>query len=153
MMLLTSSAFADGTAIPKRFTCDGEDVSPPLAWSNVPSGVRSFVLQCDDPDAPAGIWHHWAIYDIPPDCTALPEDADRHPAAVGFSQAVNDFRTAGYGGPCPPPRHGIHHYRFRLVALSVAALPVRGTPTCPAVVREAQKHAVAEATLTGTYQR
>ena len=66
-MRLTSSAFADGAMIPRRFTCDGEDLSPPLAWTDVPNNVRSFVLLCDDPDAPGGTWHHWAVYDIPPE--------------------------------------------------------------------------------------
>ena len=101
-MRLTSSAFPDGGVIPRRFTCDGEDISPPLAWSDVPPGARSFALLCDDPDAPASTWHHWAIYDIPANRAELAEDADRRAAQEGFKQGINDFHRPGYGGPCPP---------------------------------------------------
>ena len=152
-MRLTSSAFADGGVIPRRFTCDGEDVSPPLAWTDVPSAARSLVLLCDDPDAPAGTWHHWAIYDIPANRTGLADDADRDAAQAGFKQAINDFRSPGYNGPCPPRRHGPHHYHFRLLALSTASLTVRDEPTCRDVEREARKHVLSEATLVGVYQR
>jgi len=114
-MKLVSSAFPDGAAIPRRFTCDGENLSPPLQWSGVPEGTRSLVLLCDDPDAPAGTWHHWAVYDIPPNVTEFAVNAAQD---TKIKQAVNDFRKTGYGGPCPPPRHGPHHYHFRLLALS-----------------------------------
>ena len=113
-MKLVSSAFADGAAIPRRFTCDGENLSPPLQWSGAPAGTRSFVLLCDDPDAPAGTWHHWAVYDVPPVLTDL---ADGAALNMKMKQAVNDFRKVGYGGPCPPRGHGPHHYHFRLLAL------------------------------------
>ena len=86
-MRLSSSAFPDGGEIPRRFTCDGEDVSPPLAWTDVPPGARSLVLLCDDPDAPAGTWHHWAIYDIPADRIGF---ADSDAGKLGFTQAIND---------------------------------------------------------------
>lgn len=152
-MRLTSSAFPDGGVIPRRFTCDGEDLSPPLAWTDVPPDARSFALLCDDPDAPAGTWRHWAIYDVTAGRTELAEDADRHAAKEGFKQATNDFRRPGYGGPCPPPRHGPHRYHFRLLALSIPSLPLRGRPTCKDVEREARKHVLAEATLIGIYQR
>jgi Raf kinase inhibitor-like YbhB/YbcL family protein len=150
-MRLSSNAFPDGGAIPPRFTCDGEDVSPPLAWTDVPSGAHSLVLLCDDPDAPAGTWHHWAIYDIPPDRTGLAEGAGD--AGAEFKQATNDFRRPGYNGPCPPRRHGRHHYHFRLLALSVASLTLRDEPTCRDVEHEARKHILSEATLVGVYQR
>jgi Raf kinase inhibitor-like YbhB/YbcL family protein len=101
-MRLNSSAFADGSAIPRRFTCDGDDLSPPLSWSDAPPGTRSFVLLCDDPDAPAGTWHHWAAYDIPSTLTALAERAASDAERGGFKQAINDFQRSGYGGPCPP---------------------------------------------------
>lgn len=150
-MRLGSSAFSDGSAIPRRFTCDGENVSPPLAWSDVPAGTRSFVLLCDDPDAPTGIWHHWAAYDIPAAATSFAEgEAARAPE---FEQAINDFHETGYGGPCPPPGHGIHHYQFRLLALSIDRLPVRDQPTCRDVEHEARRHIVGEAMLIGVYQR
>src|SRR5712672_1170829 len=109
-MQLRSSAFDDGAAIPRRFTREGGDVSPPLNWSDPPAPTRSFVVLCDDPDAPAGTWHHWAAYDIPAGRTGLPEDAARHNGKEGFMQALNDFGRSGYGGPCPPRSHGPHHY-------------------------------------------
>jgi Raf kinase inhibitor-like YbhB/YbcL family protein len=150
-MRLRSSAFPDGTTIPRRFTCDGTGLSPPLDWSDAPETTRSFVLLCDDPDAPAGTWRHWAAYDIPADRAALVEGAAQQ--GKGFKQAINDFQQPGYGGPCPPRGDGIHRYRFRLLALAVDRLPARREPSCQAVEREANKHLLAEATLIGTYQR
>jgi Raf kinase inhibitor-like YbhB/YbcL family protein len=152
-MQLRSSAFSDGAAIPRRFTCDGEDVSPPLQWSDEPAGTRSFVLLCDDPDAPAGTWHHWAAYDVPADRTTLPEGAGQGGGKEALKHAVNDFGRPGYGGPCPPRGHGPHHYHFRLLALSTDRLPVRKHPSCRDVEREARKHLVAEAVLVGLYGR
>ena len=151
-MRLTSTTFADGAAISRRYTCDSEDVSPPLTWSDPPAATRSFVLLCDDPDAPDGTWHHWAAYDIPTAVTALAEDAGRQSAKYGFKQASNDFQRTGYGGPCPPHRHGPHHYHFRLLAVSVEHLPGK-ISTYREVEREARKHLLAEATLVGIYQR
>ena len=150
-MQLRSSAFPDGTTIPRRFTCEGTDLSPPLDWSDAPEATRSFVLLCDDPDAPAGTWRHWAAYDIPADRAALVEGAAQQ--GKGFKQAINDFQQPGYGGPCPPRGGGIHRYRFRLLALAVDRLPARREPSCQAVEREANKHLLAEAILIGTYQR
>jgi Raf kinase inhibitor-like YbhB/YbcL family protein len=150
-MQLRSSAFPDGTTIPRRFTCDGTDLSPPHDWSDAPETTRSFVLLCDDPDAPAGTWRHWAAYDIPADRAALMEGAAQQ--GKGFKQAINDFQQPGYGGPCPPRGDGIHRYRFRLLALAVDRLPARREPSCQAVEREANKHLLAEAILIGTYQR
>ena len=152
-MRLSSSAFSDGSAIPRRFTCDGEDLSPPLDWSDVPAGTRSFVLLCDDPDAPAGTWHHWAAYDIPAAQTALAPGAAQHADKQEFKQAINDFQRLGYGGPCPPRRHGPHHYHFRLFALSTDRLAMRRDPSCEDVERAARKHVLAEATLVGLYER
>jgi len=149
-MKLVSSAFADGAAIPRRFTCDGENLSPPLQWSGVPAGTRSFVLLCDDPDAPAGTWHHWAVYDIPPVLTEFAHGAAQN---TKMKQAVNDFRKAGYGGPCPPQGHGPHHYHFRLLALSTDQLRAKSNASCPDIEREARKHAIAEAILVGWYER
>ena len=97
-MELSSTAFSDGAAIPRRFTCDGEDLSPPLEWSHPPKETRGFVLLCDDPDAPGGTWHHWAAYDIPAALTALAQGAARHAEKQGFKQATNDFQRADYGG-------------------------------------------------------
>jgi Raf kinase inhibitor-like YbhB/YbcL family protein len=152
-MFLGSAAFADGETIPVRHTCDGENLSPPLVWGGAPEGTCSFVLICDDPDAPGGTWHHWAVYDIPPDRSSLPEaipSQDRH---LGVKQGINDFGLAGYGGPCPPRGHGPHRYRFRILALSVDRLPLPGRSVVTAVEREARKHVIGEAGLTGLYQR
>jgi Raf kinase inhibitor-like YbhB/YbcL family protein len=149
-MWLRSSALAPDRAIPRRFTCDGENRSPPLDWGDAPAGTRSFVLLCDDPDAPAGTWHHWAVYDVSAGLTSLAEGASR---TGGLKEAVNDFRKSGYGGPCPPRGHGPHHYHFRLLALSVERLPFNKQPTCSDVERDARKHAIAEAVLVRTYER
>ena len=152
-MQLSSTAFSDGTAIPSRYTCDGDDVSPPLSWSEPPAGTRSFVLLCDDHDAPGGTWHHWAAYDIPANLTSLAPGAAQRVEPLAFKQAVNDFQRVGYGGPCPPPEHGLHHYNFRLLALSVDRLAVGKKPSCRDVAREARKHVLTEATVVGVYER
>lgn len=151
-MRLRSSAFADGSAIQRRFTCEGEDISPPLEWSDVPDGTQSFALLCDDPDAPGGTWHHWAAYDIAHDRTSLPLGAARDAAALGFKQAINDFGKPGYGGPCPPPGSP-HHYHFRLLALSVERLAVRANASCREVASATNSRKLAEATLVGIYRR
>ena len=153
LMQLRSTGFIDGSRIPRRFTCDGEDLSPPLAWSGAPATTRSFVLLCDDPDAPGGTWHHWAAYDIPANQTELAEDAGRDRSSRSFKQAINDFEKPEYGGPCPPHGYGPHHYHFRLLALSVERLTLHDKPSCGEVEREARKHSVAEAALVGTYRR
>ncbi len=152
-MQLSSTAFSDGSAIPRRFTCDGEDFSPPLEWRDPPAETRSFVLLCDDPDAPGGTWHHWAAYDVLASLTSLAQGATQHAEKHGFKQAINDFQRAGYGGPCPPRHHGLHHYHFRLLALSVDRLATGKNPSCRDVAREARKHALAEAALVGVYER
>jgi Raf kinase inhibitor-like YbhB/YbcL family protein len=152
-MRLISSCFANGAPIPRRFTCDGEDVSPPLEWTTPPEAARSFVLLCDDPDAPGGVWRHWAAYDIPKDQSALAEGASKDSDAPRFKQAANDFKHMGYGGPCPPRGHGPHRYHFRLFALSVDRLSVGDMPSCRDVERESRKHVIAEATLVGVYGR
>jgi Raf kinase inhibitor-like YbhB/YbcL family protein len=100
-----------------------------------------------------GIWHHWAAYDIPADRIGLAEGAAGDASAKNLKQAINDFGKPGYGGPCPPRRHGIHHYHFRLLALSLDRLPFRDKPSCSEVEREARKHVMAEAMLVGLYQR
>jgi Raf kinase inhibitor-like YbhB/YbcL family protein len=149
---LKSSAFSDGDAIPRRLTCDGEDLSPSLHWSDPPAGTRSFALLCDDPDAPSRTWHHWAVYDIQ-DLAALPEGAGRPGGKHGLNQAINDFGQPGYGGPCPPRGHGPHRYHFRLLALSTDHLVVAKDPSCRDVERAARKHLLAEAVLIGLYER
>lgn len=151
---LTSPAFANGTTIPKKHTCSGEDLSPPLEWPEPPEGTRSFALLCDDPDAPGGTFHHWAAFDIPSDWRRLPEGlAPAELQISGLRQAVNDFGRSGYAGPCPPKGHGIHHYHFRLLALDVERLEVSGRTTCARIAERARGHLVGSAELIGLFQR
>lgn len=150
---LSSTAFADGAAIPRRFTCEGEDVSPPLAWSGAPAGAESFALVCSDADAPAGTWYHWAVFDIPAAAVSLAESHPKDATVGGIRQGLNDFKRTGYGGPCPPRGHGIHHYRFVLTALGVASLGLKPGAGAREVEREAKRRALGEAVLVGTYAR
>ncbi len=150
---LESSEFEEGEPIPRRFTCDGEDVSPPLAWHGVPQGTRSLALVCDDPDAPNGTWYHWAVFDIPPETVALDEGFSADESVGRLRQGVNDFGRIGYGGPCPPRGHGAHRYNFRLLALSSERLGLVMRPRCAEVLQQARAHLVEETVLTGTYER
>jgi Raf kinase inhibitor-like YbhB/YbcL family protein len=150
---ISSIAFTEGDRVPDRFTCSGEDISPPLSWAGVPAGTGSLVLLCDDPDAPAGTWHHWAVFDIAADSNGLDEAYPGDARVGGTRQAVNDFRRTGYGGPCPPPGHGVHHYRFRLLAVSIPGLDLGPSPSCPQVEAAAKPHLLEEAVLVGTYSR
>lgn len=152
-LVLTSPAFADGARIPERFTCEGDDVSPPLAWSGAPAATRSFALVMSDADATAGTWYHWAIFDLPAATAGLAEGHPRDGGAGGVRQAVTDFRRTGYGGPCPPRGHGPHRYTFHLMALDVARLDVPERADCRAVERAAARHTLAEARLIGTFAR
>lgn len=150
---LESTAFAEGQRIPTRYTCEGRDISPPLAWSGAPEGTESFALLCDDPDAPVGTWHHWALFDIAAPTGRLDEAYPGDETVGGSRQAINDFGRSGYGGPCPPRGHGVHHYRFRLLALGVARLDLGPGPRCAEVETAARAHTLAEAVLVGTYSR
>jgi len=152
-MELKSPAFAQGETIPKKYTCEGEDISPPLQWSGAPAETQSFVLVCNDPDAPGGLFHHWAAYDIPAEWSELAEGHGPETLGDGFKQAINDFGKPGYGGPCPPKGHGMHHYHFRLMALAEPDLPVASTASCAEVIAAAERHAVAEIELVGLYAR
>jgi Raf kinase inhibitor-like YbhB/YbcL family protein len=114
---ITSSAFAEGQPMPKKYTCDDQDVSPPLKWSGAPKNTASFALIVDDPDAPVGTWVHWVFYDMPPSVTELTENVPKSPRLPnGAHQGINDFRRVGYGGPCPPPGKA-HRYCFTIYAL------------------------------------
>ena len=150
---LSSPAFVDGAQIPSRHTCEGEDLSPPLRWQGAPDGTESFALLCDDPDAPGGTWHHWAAYDLPSAQESLDEGFPADTLVGTVRQAVNDFGRSGYGGPCPPPGHGTHHYHFRLLALSVAQLDLGPKAGCRDVEAAARPHVLGEARLLGTYAR
>jgi Raf kinase inhibitor-like YbhB/YbcL family protein len=143
---LTSDAFINGQAIPARFTCDGANQSPALSWGEPPQGTKSFALVVDDPDAPSGTFRHWGVYDIPANARSIGAGA-----AVG-TQATNDFGKSGYGGPCPPKGHCPHHYHFKLFALGVDRLEL-ANPKIADIESEAQRHAVGQAELIGTYER
>jgi len=151
-LILSSSAFSHGEEIPGVYSCEGMDVSPPLEWSGAPDETKSLALFCNDPDAPGGTWHHWALFDVPAGLDHL-EPGLATTAAVGrMRQGLNDFKRHGYGGPCPPPGHGVHHYHFVLLALEVEKLQVAGD-TCPEIESAARQYALAEAELVGTYER
>lgn len=145
-MKLTSSAFQNGAAIPAQHTCDGADVSPPLAWQESPPNTAAFALICDDPDAPAGTWVHWVLYNIPGKITAL-----REGDSGGGLEGRNDFRNVGYGGPCPPPGKP-HRYFFKLYALR-SPLGLKAGAGKPDVERAIQGVVLGDAQLVGTYSR
>ncbi len=151
-MLLTSSAFVHGGSIPPTYTCDGRDVSPPLAWRDLPAGTRSLVLIVDDPDAPDPraprmTWVHWVLYNLSPHLTGLPEAAALPPGAAA---GINDFGRTRYGGPCPPI--GRHRYFFKLYALDTV-LPDLGHAGKGEVEQAMAGHVLAQAVLMGTYER
>ena len=152
-LVLASPAFADGVQIPAEYTCDGTDISPPLVWSGVPSGTGSLVLIVEDPDAPSGLFRHWAAFDIPAGAGGFAAGYGRNRPASGFREARNDFGADDYGGPCPPRGGGLHHYRFRLMAISRPSLGLGASATAPQVVAAAQPYIIQQAVLTGTYQR
>lgn len=152
---LTSSAFAAGQAIPSRYTCEGDDVSPPLAWGAPPPGTKSLALIVDDPDAPDPaaprmVFAHWVLYDLPPAAGDLPEAVAASALPQGTRQGTSDFRRRGWGGPCPPI--GRHRYFFKLFALDVV-LPDLGSATKAQVEQAMQGHVLATAELMGTYQK
>jgi Raf kinase inhibitor-like YbhB/YbcL family protein len=149
-LVLTSPAFAPGASIPPEYTCDGADISPPLAWSGTPAGTRSLVLVVEDPDAPGGSFRHWAAFDIAPGTTGLAAGAGR--PAAGLRQARNDFGQSFYRGPCPPPGPD-HHYHFRLLAIGRARLDLTPAATVLGVLQAAQPYVVGEAELVGIYRR
>lgn len=148
---LTSSAFTNGGEIPARYTCDGQNSSPPLAWSGAPAATRSFVLIVDDPDAPDPqaprmVFVHWVLYNLPGGTNHLPEAVHNLPADT--ISGITDFQRSGYGGPCPPI--GRHRYFFKLYALDTL-LPDRGALSKPQVEIAMRGHILAEVHLMGTY--
>ena len=154
-LTLTSSAFRHQGEIPRRHTCDGADVSPPLGWSGIPAGTRSLALVVDDPDAPDPAapkvrWVHWVVYDIPPGTDALPEAAAPGALPPGTREGTNDWKRTGYGGPCPPV--GRHRYVHTLYALDTT-LGDLGRPTRQALERAMEGHVLARAELVGLYSR
>ena len=154
-MNITSAAFLHNGVIPARYTCDGQDISPPLFWAAPPVGTKSLVLIVDDPDAPDPAaprmtWVHWVLYNLPPNTTGLPEDVDAKNLPPGTLQGVNDWKRTGYGGPCPPV--GRHHYFHKLFALDVM-LPDLKHPTKAVLEKAIQGHVLAQSDLIGAYQR
>ena len=150
---LTSAAFRDGAGIPVKYTCDGVDVSPPLSWSGAPAGTGGFALIVDDPDAPAGTWVHWVLYNLPATVFELPENIAKVESLDldGARQGRNDFRRPGYGGPCPPPGPA-HRYFFKLYALA-APLTLKAGAQKRDVEAAMEGHVLATAQLMGTYGR
>lgn len=143
---VTSSAFPVGGTIPEKYSCDGQDVSPPLEWRGFPDGTRSFVLLCDDPDVPNGPFAHWILYDIPATTAKLEEAA----ANIGTS-GTNSFGKSGYGGPCPPQGPS-HHYVFHVYAVDVASIGNAGM-TRQTLIDALEGHVLGEGELVGEYQR
>lgn len=151
--ILVSSEFEPGTTLPRRFTCEGQDISPPLNWSDAPPGTASFALICEDPDAPGKTWTHWLIYNLPPDSAGLGAGVPtEEQLADGSRQGVNDFGRIGYGGPCPPRGHGAHRYIFTLYALNAMLNVAPGASK--AVLRGSMDgHILGEVSLMGRYAR
>lgn len=152
---LTSPAFKEGERIPKEHSGEGKDASPPLEWTNPPPGTRTFALVCDDPDAPRGTWDHWLIWNLPADCRKLPEGVPTTETVAdlgGARQGNNSWPKIGYGGPMPPPGHGVHHYHFRLVALDTELDLAPGADK-EALMDAMEGHILGTAKLTGLYSR
>ncbi len=150
-LTVTSEAFADGEAIPVVYTCDGEDRSPPLAWSELPEGTASVAVFCDDPDAPGGTWIHWVLYGLPAGTVALDESAAAQEPPAGGFHGLNSWKKAAWGGPCPPPGPG-HRYVFTVVALDAPLDLPAGAPR-DAVDEAIQGHVLARGTVMGRYKR
>lgn len=149
---VTSPSFAEGQPIPPKYTCDGENISPALSWDKLPETAKSLALICDDPDAPAGTWVHWVLYDLPPTLRELPEAVEtKEQVFEAAKQGRNDFRQIGYGGPCPP-KGGPHRYYFKLYALD-KELNLKASATRRDVEDAMKGHIVAEGQLMGTYKR
>ena len=152
---LSSTAFKEGASIPLKHTCDGADISPPLTWEGAPAGTKAFAMIADDPDAPAGTWVHWVLFNIPGNTIKLAENIPKTETLKkdldGAMQGRNDFRRVGYGGPCPPSGPA-HRYFFKLYALD-ALLPLKAGATKQDVEQAMQGHVLQMAQLLGTYTR
>ena len=154
-LAITSTAFAHNAEIPSVYTCEGSDISPPLAWSGVPASAKSLALIVDDPDAPDPAapkmtWVHWVLYGIPPTTPGLPEAVKPSALPQGTREGINDWKRTGYGGPCPPI--GRHRYFHKLYALD-AVLPDLDRPDKHALEKAMQGHVLAQAVLLGTYRK
>ena len=150
-MQLKSPDFESGNEIPKRYTGEGDDISPPMEWTNVPEGAKSFVLICHDPDAPLVLpgtygFVHWVLYNIPGEVTGLPEGVNEH------TNGINDFKNEGYNGPMPPVGHGTHHYFFWLLALN-EQLNLEPGLTLWQLLERIEPHVIGMNRLVGIYKR
>lgn len=149
---IKSNAFKNNESIPQKYTCKGEDISPPLFWSDVPSGVKSFVLICDDPDAPVGTWDHWVIYNIPSDRVTMEENIPKiDQLPDGSLQGKNGWDKVGYGGPCPPPGKP-HRYFFKLYALDIM-LDLKAGAVKNDVLKAMEGHILDQAEIIGIFKR
>ncbi len=149
---IESSGFKNGEVIPKRYTCDGEGVSPPLRWADAPLGTKSFVLICDDPDAPMMTWIHWIVYSIPGTTSELKEGIPpKETLDGGITQGINSWRKMGYGGPCPPGKSR-HRYYFRLFALDTD-LSLRPGESRHDIERAMKGHILGQTFIMGVYGR
>lgn len=148
---VSSAAFEEEGMIPGKYTCDEDDVSPPLAWDSIPEGTKTLALICDDPDAPMGTWVHWVLFNLPGDISDLPENIPpERELESGAKQGTNDFGRIGYGGPCPPG--GTHRYYFKLYALD-AKLDLEAGAKKPQLLEAMEGHILAEGQLMGKYSR
>lgn len=147
-LILSSSAFTGGGTIPSKYTCDGQNISPPLSWQGEPAKTKSFALIVDDPDAPVGVWDHWLLYNIPATTHQLSENLTTLPS--GADGGKNSFGKTNYGGPCPPDRE--HRYFFKLYALDTK-LNIASDATKPQLESAMQGHILGTATLIGKYDR
>ncbi|MHC4264873.1 MAG: YbhB/YbcL family Raf kinase inhibitor-like protein [Planctomycetota bacterium] len=146
-----SSAFEEGGMMPSKYTCDGQDISPPLQWDGVPDGTKSIALISDDPDAPMGTWIHWVLYNLPADTRQLEEDITSDEVLPnGAKQGTTDFGGIGYGGPCPPS--GTHRYFFKVYALDTQVEPAPGA-TKEQLLTAMEGHILAQGQLMGKYKR
>jgi Raf kinase inhibitor-like YbhB/YbcL family protein len=148
---VTSSTFKEGGMIPAKYTCDGQNISPPLQWEGAPRGTKSFALISDDPDAPIGIWIHWVMWNIPAEANQLPEGIPQvKQLQDGSIQGLNSYPRCGYSGPCPPS--GTHRYYFKIYALD-AMLDLPASSTNKDLLKAMKEHILAEGSLMGKYQR
>jgi len=148
---ITSSSFKQGEMMPSKYTCDGNDISPPLKWSNVPGGTMTFVLISDDPDAPMGTWVHWVLFNIPSHVTSLPEGVpSKENLDNGAIHGITDFGRIGYGGPCPPS--GTHRYFFKIYALD-NELALSPGASKKEVLKAMEGHIIAQGELMAKYKR
>ena len=148
---ITSTVFTEGGMIPRDYTCDGKDISPPLAWAGAPEGTKSLAIICDDPDAPVGTWVHWVLYNLPAIVNELPQGVKSDKVLDnGAKHGINDFRKLGYGGPCPPG--GTHRYYFKIYALDTELTQEPGL-TKAELLKAIKGHILAEGQLMGRYKR